>query len=69
MTIERPMFPPMADERGQVIQLSEARISSKRRKPIVSAAILSSDFPAEFEQEPERPARDARGHPATDSSS
>jgi hypothetical protein len=49
MTIERPMLPPAADERCQIIQFSTAaRVSPKHCKSVVR----------ELEQEPERPARD-----------
>jgi hypothetical protein len=59
MTLERPMFPPRADERCQIIQFSTAaRISPKRRKPIAMAAGTSRMSRVELEQEPERPARD-----------
>ena len=58
MTRERPMFPPRADERCQIIQFSSA--APKRPKPIVRAAILSSASLVEIEQEPEQPARDER---------
>ena len=58
MTLERPMFPPRADERCQIIQFSSA--APKRPKPIVRAAILSSASLVEIEQEPEQPARDER---------
>jgi len=58
MTIERPMFPPAADERCQIIQFSAAaRVSLKRCKSIVRAAGTSMAR-VELDQEPERPARD-----------
>jgi hypothetical protein len=59
MTIERPMFPPAADERCQIIQFSAAaRVSLKRCKSIVRAAGTSRMARVELDQEPERPARD-----------
>jgi hypothetical protein len=59
MTIERPMFPPRADERCQIIQFSAAaRISPKRRKPIAMAAGTGRMSRVELDQEPEIPARD-----------
>ena len=58
MTIERPMFPPAADERCQIIQFSAAaRVSLKRCKSIVRAAGTSMAR-VELDQEPEQPARD-----------
>src|ERR1700680_3309363 len=59
MTIERPLFPPRADERCQIIQFSTAaHVSPKRCKSIVRAAGTSRMSRVELEQEPERPARD-----------
>jgi hypothetical protein len=59
MTIERPMLPPAADERCQIIQFSTiAGLSKKDRKQIARAAILGRPSRVELEQEPERPARD-----------
>ena len=59
MTIERPMIPPAADERCQIIQFSTiAGLSKKDRKQIARAAIPGRPSRVELEQEPERPGRD-----------
>ncbi len=59
MTLKRPMFPPAADERCQIIQFSTAaRVPPKRGKAIARAAGISRMSRVEIEQEPERPARD-----------
>jgi hypothetical protein len=52
MTIERPMFPPRADEHCQIIQFSAARLSAKRLDEINASACATVASVHEMPTEP-----------------